>query len=326
MGWKSNLRAVSGSADRLPSSPTGEGIALGRNLEPWESKEELIESKSLVHDYKKYIERLHSLHLHEPTPIDWESLAKQAAPEKPDLTAIRTQLAKKQLADFKPTATQKMLGIDVRTRSRLQAFLDSAIKLEKSELKAKLERFQADRARWKSMVSLATAVNRQDMEAYLLAAEHFPIFESILRLGSSITLSTENQYSIIADFAVYGKEIIPDEKYSLLDNGKLSGYPIGKTEYQDIYQRYVCSALFRIARELFALLPVEEVKLTAFDEIIESSNGHPRHAAIVSSVIDRNTFLALNFDLVDPTNALVKFPTNMDFKSRVGFSAVELIA
>jgi hypothetical protein len=125
---------------------------------------------------------------------------------------------------------------------------------------------------------------------------------------------------------VNGDSVVPREVKSLLTSGKLSSKKMPQGQSTELYQDYVCGAVFRIARELFALLPLEAVVVTAFGHLLDSSSGHMTDQPILSIVIPRRTAETLNFDALDPSDALQRFVHNMSFRKTKGFSAVEALS
>ena len=64
----------------------------------------------------------------------------------------------------------------------------------------------------------------------------------------------------------------------------------------DIAQDYICSCALRIAREMFALLPIDRVVIHAIDTV-EDSAGIEYDDTVLSVLIYRHQFDGINFDL-----------------------------
>ena len=87
---------------------------------------------------------------------------------------------------------------------------------------------------------------------------------------------------------------------------------MSKSEYNLLLQDYVCSVCIRVARDMFALLPIRNT--------------------IVHTVLDGKTILSVNFDrqnlskvkfgYIDPSDTLKQFKYNMDFNETNGFTPV----
>ena len=88
----------------------------------------------------------------------------------------------------------------------------------------------------------------------------------------------------------------------------------------------MCSCAIRIARDMFALLPLTIVVVHAVDNILNSETGHHEDATILSVVFERDTLNRLNFADIDPSDAMNNFRHNMKFLKTSGFKPVERIA
>ena len=128
-----------------------------------------------------------------------------------------------------------------------------------------------------------------------------------------------------ATLFVKSEEVIPDKSVSLLKSGKISIKPLSKNYFFALYQDYICGGVLRVARELFALLPIEMAIITAVGEILNTKTGHKEEKPILSVVIPRKTIEQLNFDSLDPSDAMDNFVHNMKFLSTKGFQPVEKI-
>ena len=97
---------------------------------------------------------------------------------------------------------------------------------------------------------------------------------------------------------------------------------MNKGKFNELYQDYICSCVLRVARELFALLPIENVFVTAIGELLNKQSGHIEEQPILSVNIPKNSLDKLNLGLIDPSDSMRNFVHNMDFKKTTGFNAV----
>lgn len=121
----------------------------------------------------------------------------------------------------------------------------------------------------------------------------------------------------------HDSKIIPKESKSLLKSGKLSvkDLPIGK--YNELYQDYVCSSSLRVAREIFGLLPVDDMIVTSKTRLLNKATGRLEPQPILSVRFVRDTINSLDFDKIDPSDSMINFVHNMGFKKSQGMLAVE---
>jgi hypothetical protein len=127
------------------------------------------------------------------------------------------------------------------------------------------------------------------------------------------------------EFHVKSEEVVPEETVSLTKTGKVSTKAMTKTMRCDIIQDYICSCVIRIAREMFALLPVERALIHAVDSVLDTSTGHEEEVTVLSVLMERKMLSHINLERVDPSEALNHFECNMDFKKTQGLKPVERI-
>lgn len=96
-----------------------------------------------------------------------------------------------------------------------------------------------------------------------------------------------------------------------------------KGRFYELYQDYVCSCILRVARELFALLPIEMVIIHAIGNLLNSKTGHLEDKPIISVATPRKTLETFNFEMLDPSDSMENFVHKMTFKKTKGFEAVE---
>ena len=155
--------------------------------------------------------------------------------------------------------------------------------------------------------------------------EHISPFEEIKKLGSKFEIEFKSSKKAKIILHIYDKKVIPKQSKSLLKSGKISikDMPIGK--YNELYQDYVCSATLRVGREVFAILPVEEIIITAKGDILNNSTGRIEKQPLLSILLIKETMNKINFDLVDPSDCMSNFKHNMVLKKTQGMFPVEEI-
>lgn len=183
--------------------------------------------------------------------------------------------------------------------------------------------YEEEFAEWEMMHKLASKILSNDSDAYLSFLEAKEPFDDIIDLGSSIEFISAKDSLIEVELHVDREEIIPTEIKQQTKSGKLSEKDIPKTKFYELYQDHICSCILYIARELFALLPVEVVVIHAVGEILNTQTGHEEVQAILSAAITRTKLEELNIDMIDPSDSMKNFSHNMKFKRVTGFEVVE---
>ncbi len=173
---------------------------------------------------------------------------------------------------------------------------------------------------------LAKRILAGDTDAYLEAVEEARPFDDLLEYGSGFEVGTDDPSLLEVEFGVKSEEVIPELEYVLDSKGALKEKELSKSAYYELVQDYVCSALLRVARDAFALLPVERVIVHATDKVLNTATGNDEEVTIVSVLFERDRMDKINFERVDPSDAVEGFVTNMNFKKTKGFEAVERIS
>ncbi|WP_245959469.1 hypothetical protein [Neobacillus piezotolerans] len=175
------------------------------------------------------------------------------------------------------------------------------------------------------MTAIANRINQGDIDAYFEVIEEFGPLEDLVEFGSGFEFAADNPDEIHVSVDVNAQTVIPGKELSLTKTGKLSEKAMTKTKYYDLAQDYVCSCALRIARDMFALLPVKFVFVHAYEEQLDRATGHVEKILVLSVKYDRDTLNGLHFTKLDPSEALENFPHEMSFKKTKGFAEVEPI-
>ncbi|WP_231504358.1 DUF4236 domain-containing protein [Brevibacillus borstelensis] len=276
---------------------------------------ELERARFEVELFGNLLEVITSVHKDCSEPYDWNQIKTSSPPFKEGEPGPNEQVAKTKLDQFKPTWRDRLFG---RVEIRKKVFLEE-IDQAKAEDKRLLEE-------WQSLVSFAGKVLNGEKTAYLQVIEQFAPFDEIEELGSSVKVTFINLKCLEASVDVQSHEVIPSEVKSLTKTGKLSIREMPKTKFNELYQDYVCSCVIRVARELFALLPVEQVIVNALGEVLNTKTGHTEEGPILSVAFQRETLEKLNFDDIDCSDSMANFPHNMKFKKVKGFELIEKIS
>ena len=116
--------------------------------------------------------------------------------------------------------------------------------------------------------------------------EYFDPFGEISEIGSSVLIQHYPDW-VDAYVHVHDTQVIPDYVLSLTKTGKLSNKAMNKTAYHELYQDHICSALLRVAREVFSHLRVQYVRVNII--MSEKKPQHPFGAIVRQEREKRNT-------------------------------------
>lgn len=309
---------------RVGSSSAANHRRLAAARRETEKFDELRRNQYEVQLYEEHLRALVSLHREGWAVWDWTAVASTSAPREPSCERSREIPATQALTEFKPGVMDKLLGVDRRRKALEEAVLNARI-LDDHDHTAALAVFQLEVQRWEWFQRLARGVLSGQAEACQAVLDHLGPFETFQTLGSTLNVSVTQSWCVEAWLTANDQRVVPNEKISLTSTGKLSRRAMPKTTYWGIYQDHVCSAALRIAREIFALLPIPVAFVHVGYPSTNSSTGARDLYAILSVAFDRETFVALNLDAIDPSDSMANFEHRMKYKKSSGFSPVDIL-
>ena len=158
----------------------------------------------------------------------------------------------------------------------------------------------------------AQSVLAGDIDAYFRVIEQVGPFDDLLEYGR-------------IEFQVKSGDIIPTQYPDMKASGEIVMKDFSKSAYFELVQDYVSSTMLRVARDTFALLPVQTVIIHAVDKILNPATGNDEEVTIASAKIKRDAMATLNFERIDPSDCLESFESNVKFKKTTGYSPVDRV-
>ena len=298
---------------------------LGQRKKEYSKMQELEQASYEVEEYENNIDILESLHKECSEHIDWKDIASSKEPEKPVNFKNHEKEATLELEKYYPSFFDKLFKRQEAQKQKLKIKIEQAIVKDEEEYKIKLNQWEKELIDWKNNTEIANALLRDDKETKMKVIEEMNSFSEIFSIGSEISISVNDKNIIEAKVYVHADSIIPNEVKILLKSGKLSVKEMPKSQFYTLYQDYVCSAILRIANELFAIIPDNVVIITAIDNLLNNKTGHSEELPIVSAYISRDILVSLNLDKIDPSTSMSNFIHNMSFKKTSGFSEVSFV-
>jgi hypothetical protein len=182
----------------------------------------------------------------------------------------------------------------------------------------------AARAAWQWWTHLAGGVLAGDAGAYAAAIQHLAPFRELAELGGVVEAQGAGPV-VMARILVHGQQVVPAEVPSVTKAGKPSAKKMPAKRFWEIYQDHVCSAVIRVGRELLALLPAELALVHARATMLDTATGREEARTICSAGLPREAMAGIDFDRIDPSDAIERFPHAMELSTRTGFAPVEEI-
>ena len=167
---------------------------------------------------------------------------------------------------------------------------------------------------WERNRALAERLLAGEEAAFMEALSELSYLEAVAQLGANIDLTVHSAKGVEIEVRCNELTVIPTSSKVLTSAGKISEKAIPRARMLEIYQDHVCSALLRVAREAFAVLPVELVLLHGHAVVHDSAKGTDSLEVIYSVFIPRDGLRELDFDRLDPSDAIESFAHRGDFK------------
>lgn len=320
MGWKGTLRSMAAASRRAAREAEKRDRARRK-------RQEIEDAAETVSAFENYVENLTKIHMDVETEyFDWQAVLEWPEPSQPEPVETRQAKLRTKYESFSPHYVVEKLRMSDWVHRFLKWRLEKAIEKDLVETNEKIKAYTAELEHWREYTEIARGLATKEAKSYLRAIELRNPLQKISALGSSINIRIDDQNGFYVDLHVHGEDVIPNEKYSLRKSGTLAVKNMPKGEYYALYQDYVCSAVFRISRELFALLPIKALVISAMDDLLNSATGHLEEQPLVSVFIPRDTAERLNWSHIDPTEALTNFNHNMQFRKTQGFSPTQVMA
>ena len=325
MGYKGALRSIQTELRRAERDAQRRQRELEKQHKQLEKMQELERAAYEVQVYENHIDLLLSVHKECSDTWDWEKIQSSEPPTKPAKSHTHEELAKAKLDKFKPGVFGKILGRAESNRDKLVRNVREAIEIDEKEYQEALQAYEQEYADWGAAREVGSRILAGIAAAYIDVIRQTDPFSDISELGSSIEFQAESSALVEVTLHVNSEQVIPSEAKSLLKSGKLSVKQMPKGRFYELYQDYVCSCVLRVARELFALLPIEMVIVNAMGSILNTQTGYMEEQPILSVTIPRKTLEGLNFEMIDPSDSMSNFVHRMTFRKTKGFSAVETL-
>jgi hypothetical protein len=305
VGYKATIRAYEAAQRRQQRDAQRRLRELELQAKEQAKRSAIEQAKIEVETYENGLEVLLSVHKEQGEVWDWIKLATALPPHSPRKYA-RHELRAKQHAELR-----QCLGSDQEC--------DESIKKagiqDEQELQEALQTHTKEMAEWEDMKSFAQRILDGELKAYTEALSEFSGLAEISDLGSSVHFTVHNAKLIESSLKVKGQNVVPAEVKSVTAAGKLSVKAMPSLRFHEIYQDYVCGCVLRVAREVFAVLPVEMVLITALVDMIDSSTGQMVAQPVLSVAVPRVAIGQLDFEHLDPSDSIENFLHRGDAKA-----------
>ncbi len=318
------LRSYGAAVRRIEREQQRKAREAARRFKEQQKLQAINDAKQAVADWEHYVDTLQSIHKNCTNSVDWNSLQKMPDPTSPARSAVHESTVRRKIYNYKPSVVDKLLGATQKKIDQLNALLNEAIQKDEEEYKLACEQYQKEIDDWNQIQSITEGIENKDSASYIEALHYLNPLADLGELGIEVTFSVEGE---LIDIYLHAnsEEIIPDYELKMTSTGKLSKKAMPKSRFYELYQDHVCSSVIRVAREVFAYLPVDHVRINATTMLLNSATGYLEDKPILSVIIPLATIDLLNLNAIDPSDSMQNFIHNMKFKKTTGFTEVEKV-
>lgn len=315
MGWKGTLRAIEAAERRSQREEQRRFKELQRRAKEHAKLSALEQARLEVETYENRLEVLLSLHKEQGQEWDWLAVSQSSPPAEPVRANRHEADVDARQAAYQPGFFDKLLGKAKRQEAAFEMQKQMAKGRDEGEFQDAWAQYQRDYASWQDERALAGGVLAGTHDAYERVLRELTPFAELSDLGSALSFRIHSQRLLEVSVKVNGEQAIPSEIKSLTGTGKVSAKAMPKARFHEIYQDYVCGCALRVGREILALLPVETVLVTALADVFDSRTGRTAEQPILSVALNRVVMAKLNFNRLDPGDAMENFLHRGDFKA-----------
>jgi len=316
MGWRGAVRTLGAIARQAERDSQRRRKTLAR-------AEAYKEATNTVDNYNDISTRLTSIHKACSKLTDWRKIADLPPPKKPTKSDELSNKAHNAWLNYKPNIFDQFFKLTEKRKEKLFRHISEAEQKEKDQFQELLVAYNEDLEKWKEDSSLAKRIMAKDPSSYKEAIASSRTFAEIADLGTGAKFNVFDDGTIKIVVQVHSESAFPKDNYTVLKSGRVSQKQTPKSEFYQKYQTYICGCVLRMASEIFSLLPVDLISVTAVDMLVDPATGHLKQQPIVSALIPRETLKGMDLEFLSPADSMKNFVHKMSFKKMSGLSVVE---
>jgi hypothetical protein len=261
---------------------------------------------AVAHNQKAF-ELLLGLHKNAPQRIDWTHLACALASIPPTTIGLvcRASWRKRRISRPEDDPPQQ------------PSFVPSADAASE---------YEHARAAWDEARKLALSILKRDTSAYVSALERHATLHALSPVGIDLEVTETHPDRVAVVIHCRSDKAIPSVTRTLTATGKLSEKPIPRARHQEVYQDHICSAILRVAREFFSVLPITHILITCRVPVGDGDSDAEQMVPVYSLLMDRSQVEILHYQSLDPSDAVESFQHRGDFKASRQAGAFQSIA
>lgn len=307
MGPKGTVRAMLAAERRFQRDALKHQRELARIEKEKAKLSEQEQARLEVSSYENQLEILLSVHKELCEQWDWLSLA-SALSEPPPKNYFDCELRAKQLA----------LLADPNSHEASNSAVQQARVMDERHFAELNKNYAGEKESTDHLRALALRILAGESMALIEAFVEFNPVAEISPVGSLKQFAVESDGSINCVFKVNAKNVIPSDVKALTASGKVAIRAMPKSQFHQLYQDYICACVIRMAREVFAMLPIQAILVTALADVIDGSSEQITDQPVLSVAVGRKALRSIDFDKTTAAAAIESMPHRGDIKASRG--------
>lgn len=293
MGYRATFRALQAAERRQQREEQRLQREFERQAKEREKLSTIERARLEVQLYENQLYLLLSMHKEYRPAWDWAAVA-SALPPLPPKRNPANELK----------AMLDLTLAEIENKEKSESDLKQARTKDDADFEAANLSFCDDLGRWEKLRKLAQRILIGEHKAYTQALVDLNPFAELSNLGSSINFTVHNSRLAECALKVNGKQAIPNEVKSLTATEKLSIKAMSKSRFHELYTEYICSCVLRAALEILALLPIDDLIVTAIADVMEQQSGRSNEKPVLSVSISRVQVENTNFNDLNAYDAI----------------------
>ena len=274
--------------------------------------DQVVSGSTEIEEYEDLIHLITTIHVVPVQSFDWALVYEESPPFSKDSTGPNEQSALEKLNTYKPSLLDKLFS---RTEARKRILTE--------EIPAAKLVDQGLINDWNRRTQLAKQVLSYEKQALINALRELTPFQNLLQLGSMVSAyATEESHILNVEFNVNEKAVIPYETKSLTKTGKVSTRKMGIGRRNELLYMYVTGGALEIAKESFAVLPIDSLFVHCIDTRLNLATGIKEENVLLSVLFTRDQLDEIQYEFIDPGEAIQSFLHHMKFLKTKGFQPV----
>jgi hypothetical protein len=315
MGTKGLLTEIEAATRREERAAHKRQRELERQLKEQTKLSAAEQARLEVATYDNQLELLLSVHRDCGRAWDWRAIAVSLPPPEPSRRRHHELAARRRMYVQHPK--QQSPGDDL---------IKQVCAEDDSAFQRACEEHVSEVREWEALKRFSQRILAGEHKAYTEALVRFSPLAELSTLGSSIHFSVQDAKTLEATLKVNGEQAIPRQVKTLTTTEKLTVKPMSRNRFYELYHDYVAGCVLRVAREVFAILPVETLLVTASADCLDTATGQQAERPVLSVIASRSGIERLDFENLDPSDATEAFPHRGKFKASRKSGAFEPIA